>query len=136
MKKTKVLEVTQIDLVGKRYNGYDMIHDLDSNKFDIKQTVIEKLSDNEKVINLIHNSGEQILMEKYMALEEKLSIKNVISTTSPMLLKEKAYQEADIIHFHQFHNANLSLPFLRKIASEKKVIMSAKIQKRDEEQRS
>ena len=124
MKKTKVLEVTQIDLVGKRYNGYDMIHYLYTNKFDIKQTVIEKLSDDEKVINLIHNPGEQILMEKYMALEEKLSIKNVISTTSPMLLKEKAYQEADIIHFHQFHNANLSLPFLRKIASEKKVIMS------------
>ena len=72
MKKTKVLEVTQIDLVGKRYNGYDMIHDLDSNKFDIKQMVIEKLSDDEKVINLIHNPGEKILMEKWMPRMSKL----------------------------------------------------------------
>ena len=124
MKKTKILEVTQIDLIGKRYNGYDMIHDLDSKKYEIKQAVIEKLSNDKNVINLLHNTGEQIIMEKCKALEEKLSIKNVISITSPILLKQKEYKEADIIHFHQFHNANLSLPFLRKVASEKKVIMS------------
>ena len=113
MKKTKILEVTQIDLIGKRYNGYDMIHDLDSKKYEIKQAVIEKLSNDKNVINLLHNTGEQIIMEKCKALEEKLSIKNVISITSPILLKQKEYKEADIIHFHQFHNANLSLPFLR-----------------------
>ena len=124
MKKTKILEVTQIDLIGKRYNGYDMIHDLDSKKYEINQAVIEKLSNDKNVINLLHNTGEQIIMEKCKALEEKLSIKNVISITSPILLKQKEYKEADIIHFHQFHNANLSLPFLRKVASEKKVIMS------------
>ena len=124
MKKAKILEVTQIDLIGRRYNGYDMIHDLDQNKYEIKQAVIEKISKDKNVINLIHNPGEQIVMEKYMALEEKLSIKNIISVTSPILLKQKEYKEADIIHFHQFHNANLSLPFLRKVASEKKVIMT------------
>lgn len=124
MKKIKILEVTQVDLIGKRYNGYDMIEELDTSKFDIKQAVILKQSDNKNVINLLKNNGQNELMQKYIALENNLSIKNVLSITAPLLMNSKEYKEADIIHFHQFHNANLSLPYIRKIASEKKVIMT------------
>ena len=124
MSKVKILEVTQIDLIGRRFNGYNMIYDLDQSKFDIKQAVILKESNDKNVIEILNTIWEKQLMEKYIAFEEKLSIKNVLSISSPSLLKMKEYQEADIIHFHQFHNANLSIPYLRKIASEKKVIIS------------
>ena len=102
MKKTKVLEVTQIDLVGKRYNGYDMIHDLDSNKFDIKQTVIEKLSDDEKVINLIHNPGEQIFTKDGATTTTKKATTTTKSTTS-----YNPY--ADLIITHEINNGGKSL---------------------------
>ena len=124
MKKIKILEVTEIDLTGKRFNGYDMIHDLDNNIFDIKQAVLTKKSDDKQVIKMMNTTSEYKLMDKFIELESDLSIKNVLSITAPNLLKLKEYQEADIIHFHQFHNANLSLYYLKKIASEKKVIIS------------
>ena len=120
----KILEVTQIDLIGKRFNGYDMIHQLDNKKFDIKQAVLVKQSDDERVIKLVITNGEYEIMNNYLNLERELSIKNVLSITAPSLVNLTEYKEADIVHFHQFHNANLSLPYLRKIASEKKVIVS------------
>ena len=101
MKKIKILEVTEIDLTGKRFNGYDMIHDLDNNLFDIKQAVLTKKSDDKKVIKMMNTTSEYKLMNNFIELESDLSIKNVLSITAPNLLKLKEYQEADIIHFHQ-----------------------------------
>lgn len=124
MKKVKVLEVTQIDLIGKRFNGYDMIYDLDSKLFDIKQAVTIKQSNDNSVIKMLNTNGEIKIMEAMNSLEKRLSIKNILSITTPNLLNMKEYKEADIIHIHQFHNANMSLPFIKKIASEKKTIIS------------
>lgn len=124
MNKIKVLEVNNIDLAGRRFNGYNMIEELSTKDFDIKQAVIIKQSNNENVINILNNN--QLINQYYnlIEIEDKLSIHNILSITSPALLNMKEYQEADIVHLHMFHNTKLSLYTLKKIAKEKKVVLS------------
>lgn len=124
MQKIKVLEVNNIDLIGNRFNGYDMITELSDDKIEIKQAVIIKQSENPNVVKIIDNNSKKLCYEKFEGIENELSIRNVFSITTPSLMKLKEYQEADIIHFHMFHNTKLSLYSLKKISSEKKVILS------------
>ena len=125
MKKVKILEVNSVDLVGNRYNGYDMIDIIGGKEFDVKQAVVEKKSDNPKVIPLLKNDVYREIHEKFVYFEEvNESIKNVLSITTPSLIHSKEYKEADIIHFHMFHNSGISLYALKKITQDKKVIIS------------
>lgn len=124
MKKIKVLEVNNIDLIGNRFNGYDMIEEIQDETFEIKQAVVTKQSDNKNVINILNHSSQYECYNKFESFEENNSIKNVFSITTPALMSLKEYKEADIIHFHMFHNTKLSLYSIRKIAEEKKVILS------------
>ena len=120
----KILEVNNIDLIGNRFNGYDMMKEIANDEIEIKQAVITKLSNNNNVIELLDTPAKQTIFDRIERIERELSIKNVFSITSQLLRNLKEYQEADIIHFHMFHNSNLSLYSLVKIAEEKKVILS------------
>ena len=124
MDKIKVLEVNNIDLPGRRFNGYNMIKEISDNNISVKQTVIIKQSKNDSVIPLLSNGTFMNEYYKLQITEDKLSIHNVFSITTPALLNLKEYKEADIVHFHMFHNTKLSIYSLIKIAEEKKVIIS------------
>lgn len=124
MDKIKVLEVNNIDLPGRRFNGYNMIKEISDNNISVKQTVIIKQSKNDSVIPLLSNGTFINEYYKLQITEDKLSIHNVFSITTPALLNLKEYKEADIVHFHMFHNTKLSIYSLIKIAEEKKVIIS------------
>ncbi len=120
----KILEVNSYDLLGKRYNGYDMIEELKKD-FDIKQAVIQKDSDNPKVFEMCKNKPSKIILDKFMYYEEPdQSVKSVFSITAPALLKMKEYKEADIVNMHLLHNAGLSLYVLKIIAKEKKLVLT------------
>lgn len=118
----KILEVNNIDLPGKVFNGYDLINDL-KNDFEIKQAVIIKQSNNNNVIKISNDKINQIL-SKLQNYEKVLSIHNIFSITSPSLMNLAEYKTADIIHFHMFHNTKLSLASLIEISKEKKVVIS------------
>jgi UDP-N-acetylglucosamine enolpyruvyl transferase len=60
MKKIKVLEVNNIDLQGRRFNGYDMIKEISDETIEIKQAVIEKESNNESVVKILKNSNSKL----------------------------------------------------------------------------
>lgn len=124
MKKINVLEVNNIDLGGRSFNGYDMISDLSDETLSIKQATIIKRSRNKNVIEILPT--EKLMNEYYrlMYLESKFSLTNVLSIVSPALMDLKEYKEADIVHFHMFHNTKVSLYSLIKISQEKKVILS------------
>lgn len=119
--KIKVLEVSFIDLPGKRFNGYDFIQDLDSNEFDVKQYVVVKQSKNR---NVFLNWEVIPVFENLMAYESFHSIHNWFSVTSDAILNSKEYKECDIVHFHFFHNAKLSVSSLLKFSQDKKIIIS------------
>lgn len=124
MNKIKVLEVNNIDLLGRRFNGYDMIQDISDETIEVKQAVIHKMSSNDKVVKILKNKNQEIIHAIFDGIEKENSIHNIYSITTPALFKLPEYQEADIIHFHMFHNTKLSLFSLIKIAKEKKVVIS------------
>lgn len=125
MKKIKILEVNNEDLIGRRFNGYDMVEYFANDKtLEVKQLVIYKRSTNDHVSTLIQKKDYELL-SKLQELERLiLSTKGQISLTTPFLHEHKWYQEADIIHFHQYHNSLFSIYDLIKIAKEKKVVIS------------
>lgn len=121
----KILEVNNIDLPGRRFNGYDLMNETKDNSLDIKQLVIHKQSKNDKVVKILKNYEQMLMLEKLEEFENKdLSIHSNLSITSPALLNSKEYKEADVIHFHMFHNTKLSLISLLQICDDKKVVMS------------
>lgn len=119
----KILEVNNIDLPGKGFNGYDLIS-LSNQNFSIKQSVIIKQSDNKRVNKILNCEKEIQLFNDYCNLEEKISVSNIFSIVSPSLMDSKEYKEADIVHFHMFHNSKLSLFSLIEISRAKKVVIS------------
>lgn len=124
-KKIKVLEVNNIDLPGRRFNGYDLINDTkNSNEIDIKQAVIYKQSNNENVKKILKNNKQMEMFYKLIKFEEELSIHSNLSITTPALLNLQSYKKSDIVHFHMFHNSKFSLASLIKICNEKKVVLS------------
>lgn len=123
--KLKVLEVNNIDLPGRRFNGYDLIKHSQGTDVDVSQMVIYKQSNNKKVHKLLKNSEQMQMFENLEKFEtEELSIHSNLSITSPALINSEEYKKADVIHFHMFHNTRLSLISLLQICSEKKVVMS------------
>jgi len=124
-KSINVLEVNNIDLPGRRFNGYDLLKNSKDHTINIKQMVIHKQSNNNKVIKLLKTSEQMLMLEKLEEFESnELSIHSNLSITSPALINSKEYKEADVIHFHMFHNTKLSLISLLQICNEKKVVMS------------
>ena len=82
MNRIKILEVNNIDLAGRRFNGYNMLNELSNKDFDIKQAVIIKQSDNDNVIKILNN--ERLLSQYYhlFEIEEALPIHNIFSITA------------------------------------------------------
>lgn len=122
----KILEVTNIDLYGRRFNGFDLINDFKNNKrIDISQAVVNKLSNDKNVVTLLNNNNLIKFFNYFKNFEnEVLSVHNVMSITTPALFNLEEYKKADIIHIHMLHNSNFSLYTLEKISQEKKVIYS------------
>lgn len=120
-----ILQVNNIDLIGKSFNGMDLKDQINSDEyFSSAQTVVYKLSSDECVEKLL-NDDRLLLFEKLDNLETNiLSVHSVLSITSPALLELNFYNKSDIVHFHQFHNTKLSLYSLLETAQSKKIVIS------------
>lgn len=120
----RVLEVNNIDLIGRRFNGYDFVEELNTEEMHIDQSTIIKQSLHPNVYPLL---GQE-LMPYFYQLEkfetEHLAVHSNLSITSPALINSPLMKQADIVHFHMFHNSKFSLYSLLEIASKKKVILS------------
>ena len=123
--KISILEVNNVDLPGRRFNGYDLMNSVKEDNIDIKQKVIYKQSKNDKVKQLLSNYEQMQMLEKLEEFEnQELSVHSNLSITSTALIQSQVYKDADVVHFHMFHNTKLSLISLLQICSEKKVVMS------------
>ncbi|MEG1506766.1 MAG: glycosyltransferase [Bacilli bacterium] len=126
MKKIKVLEINNIDLLGRRFNGYDMIEDFKNDPdIEITQKVITKMSENKSVSTFFDTYLEEYVFNKFLDFEtNELHVHSVFSFTSPKLLDSQEFKDCDIVHFHMFHNTKLSIYSLIEISKIKKVILT------------
>lgn len=122
----KILEVNNIDLSGKRFNGYDLLHYINENTNHIcNQIVTYKQSEDYHVKKFYENYNE--LLNEYKLLEGELnilSVHNVISLTTNILRNNDFFKEADIVHYHLVDNTKLSLCQLAELCSLKPSVIT------------
>ena len=123
--KIKILEVNNVDLSGRRFNGYDIQEYINQHTIhNANQIVTYKTSDSNNVYKFHDNyrlEMEYLLMNFQY---EFLSVHSNLSLTTPVLTHSDLYNNADIVHFHLFHNTRLSLYSLLKFYNDKKIILS------------
>jgi|BioPla2DNA2_1021312.scaffolds.fasta_scaffold12825_3 glycosyltransferase involved in cell wall biosynthesis len=121
-----ILEVNNIDLKGRRFNGYDIKNHINNKtKHSAKQIVVYKSTVDKDVLAFFY-SYKNIKLFKYLGLFEQdvLSVHSQLSITSPALMANKYYEQADLVHYHLIHNTKLSLQSLEHLLNEKPSVVS------------
>jgi glycosyltransferase involved in cell wall biosynthesis len=108
----KVLHVNNIDLEGRRFNGYDLINDLQSRGIVGKQAVCRKLSRNPNVFSLWSGPEDERLHEAIAQVEWRRSMNNVLFPWGRVLAASPAFRDADVVHYHLLHNQVVGIPDL------------------------
>ena len=119
-----IVYINNIDLPGKRFNGYDLQKMLNEKGINSKQIVMDKLSDDPNVITLQNSESDYYMRKICMELEEELSLQSALYPFGKKISKLKEYKEADIAHFHLIFNQFLSLYDLVDMFNEKPTVLS------------
>ncbi|MGE5455571.1 MAG: glycosyltransferase [Ignavibacteriales bacterium] len=121
----KILEINNIDILGRRFNGYDIQKYINNNtKHKCIQLVTDKISNDDNVKILLNNYEKQY--EQYISTFEsdKMSVHSNLSLTSPALKRNFLFNNSDIAHYHLIHNTKLSLYSLIELCNKKKSVFS------------
>jgi len=105
----KVLHVNNVDLYGRRFNGYDLISELQPAGIQCSQAVLTKLSKNPRVVPLIKGHADEGLHGALARVEERRSMNNLLFPWGRVLAETPEFQEADVVHYHLIHNQMVSL---------------------------
>jgi glycosyltransferase involved in cell wall biosynthesis len=104
-----VLHVTDLDLPGRHFNGYDLLDPLASRGIESRQAVLRKTSGNGKVIQLLDDHGDARLQRRIQEMERRHSINNLLQPWARVLVETAAFREADVVHYHLIHNRVISV---------------------------
>jgi glycosyltransferase involved in cell wall biosynthesis len=105
----KVLHVTDEDLPGRHFNGYDLLDDLATRGVAGKQAVLRKHSENPNVVALFRGQGDEELQHRLREVERRHSINNLLVPWGRVLAETSEFKDADIVHYHLIHNQVISL---------------------------
>jgi glycosyltransferase involved in cell wall biosynthesis len=105
----RVLHVTDEDLPARRFNGYDLLDDLEPRGIEGKQVVLRKHSDNPDVVALFTGRGDEELQHRLKEVERRHSINNLLAPWGQVLAETPEFKDADIVHYHLIHNQVISL---------------------------
>ena len=122
----KILEVNNIDLLGKRFNGYDLKEYINNNTDNTaKQIVTIKMSKDKNVISFFKN--KEVLSKEWKLIEAEndiLSVHSILSFTSNLLNNNEEFNNADVVHYHLIHNTHLSLANFDDLCNHKPSVLS------------
>jgi len=114
-----VLQVSYLDLPGRRFNGYDLLDALEPFGIRGKQAVLEKWSHDSRVTELLRGEGDLEFQESLVRMEKQHSLNNVLYPWGRRLASTRAFQDADVVHYHIIHQRMISLLDLPMLFSAK-----------------
>ena len=122
----RILEVTEFDLYGRGFNGYDIMKRINRDTDDtVKMAALRKVSDDPDVIPVLKKEKDIRLCDEMRGQENgALNMMSVLSLSSPALYRMKEYREADVVHYHQFHNSDFGFFELEEEAKRKPTVIS------------
>lgn len=103
-----VLHITNTDIAGCAFNGYDLINDLAPFNISGRQMVLDKISSNPAVIELLGRHG-RAMRDALRKLEQEVGANNLFFPWAKQIVETPAFQNADVIHYHLWHNQVISL---------------------------
>lgn len=105
----RVLHVTYIDLPGRRFNGYDLLDDLESRGIDGTMAVLEKRSCDDRVISLYGTPEEERLRQALARLERRCGMDSLLYPWGRVLADADEFKNADVVHYQVIQNRMLSV---------------------------
>jgi len=114
----EIVQVNDCDLMGRKFNGYDLQLSLNKMGYNANQLVLKKLG---KDLNTfaIASESELFIRSILKNLEYKLSTANLLYPFGKSLAYNPMFQNADIVHYHLVHNHFLSLLDFLKLTKNK-----------------
>jgi len=120
-----VLQINNIDLLGRRFNGYDLNIALRHDGISAYQMVLNKSSNNKNVIDLtkkIRNPGT--LRHLINHAEFELSIHGMLFPFGHAIKEHKVFQNADVVHYHLIYNEVLSFAHFAELTHKKPSLLT------------
>jgi glycosyltransferase involved in cell wall biosynthesis len=114
-----VLQVSDHDLVSKRYNGYDLLDALEPYGVQGRQAVLKKWSDDPRVVELLRDAGDLMLHSAVARVEARHSLDDVLYPWAQRLARTPEFGSSDVVHYHTLHVQMLSLLDLPMLFSAK-----------------
>lgn len=104
-----VLHVSYTDLPGRRFDGYDLLDDLAGRGISGRMAVLEKKSDDPRVVGLYAGPAEESLRQALVRVETRHSLDSLLYPWGRVLAQTEAFRGADVVHYHIIQNRMVSL---------------------------
>lgn len=104
-----VLQVNSTDLDGRRFNGYDLISDLEGRGVSCQQAVLTKRSNNPAVFHLWKGHVDEGIHYALSRIENEHSMFDLLFPWLRLLTEREEFLSADVVHYHLIHNQMTSL---------------------------
>lgn len=116
----KVLNISSNDLMGSRFNGYDVHDRLAEAGIDTQLACFwNHLSDKPWVFNPFPGKFTKLAAELTRALEHVTGFQNRFQFWSRRLLSHKSYVDSDLVHLQVIHDHFMRFDLVSKISEEK-----------------
>ena len=122
----RVLNVSSGDLVGRRFNGYDVMPFLKELGVDSSLAVFWSRESSNPRVNLLSENWSSIekqrIARNLYGLSRKLGYETLQYPWAKDLFNLNSYRDADVIHLQIVQNATLDLKSIERIISEKPTV--------------
>jgi glycosyltransferase involved in cell wall biosynthesis len=115
----RILQINDVDLPGRRFNGYDLNMGLRSRGHEAMQCVFGKSSEGDQVRSIPEGT---IPRRIWIAAERKFSVYGKFIPYGRTLMKMPEFRQADLVHYHLIHNHILSLRDFPRLSKAKPTV--------------
>ena len=120
-----ILQVAHLDLIGRRFNGYDLNAALRRDGVGAMQMVIEKDGNSEYVINLSQYMKNALSLRQQIEQKEYgLSVRGLLFPFGRVIEKHEVFLNANVVHYHMIYNGVLSLAHFARLTHKKPSLLS------------
>jgi glycosyltransferase involved in cell wall biosynthesis len=122
-RKMKVVQINSGDLMGRRFNGFDLKEHLDPLGVDSRMLVYwNKNSDAAFVSQAFSYPGSRYVTRAFDVIERQASLHARLHPHSWALTLHKAVRDADLMHLHIIHDGYFSLSALPYVTRKKPTV--------------
>jgi len=114
----KILHINNTDILGHRFNGFDLSKKLKKHGVESEMCVWQKYSEDKNVWKIVNFKGRGFINKSITKIEKLFSLQSTLYPWWMRLPFERRFKDADIIHYHLIHNEFFSifaLPFLTRL---------------------